>query len=101
MTEDTAIRGEIAENNTENSTSDTYEAALEGLKEAEQFYREKQYEEAVEAYSWALERLVEARGETSLINVDVIYAYGRALFHLAVKKSGVFGGAGLPLKGHF
>ncbi|KAG5518264.1 hypothetical protein PMAC_003060 [Pneumocystis sp. 'macacae'] len=98
MTKEIAIEGKMAENNTGNGISDIYSATFECLKEAERFYKEKQYEEAIEAYSWALERLVEARGEASLANADVVYAYGRALFYSAVKKSGIFGGAILSLK---
>lgn len=72
---------------------ESLEAAFNMFNEANDFYELKHYEEAVERYSLALERIVEEYGETDTRNAAIFYAYGRALFHLAVKRSGVFGGA--------
>lgn len=71
----------------------TLEEAYQVLNEADRFYASKRYEEAVEQYSLALEKIVQEHGEMDTKNADIFYAYGRALFHLAVKKSGVFGKA--------
>ncbi|KAG4303453.1 hypothetical protein PCANB_000394 [Pneumocystis canis] len=83
----------------EQCPSDILNSANILLKEAEEFYNKKLYEEAVETYSCALEKFIQIYGEGDLKNADIIYAYGRSLFNLAVKKSGVFGGTMLPMEG--
>ncbi|KAG4305680.1 hypothetical protein PORY_000590 [Pneumocystis oryctolagi] len=98
MAEEASEDEKKAEEDVRNDSSYSLKEVFARLNEAEKFYEKKEYEEAVEAYSWALERLVEVHGEANLVNTDVIYAYGQALFHLAVKKSGVFGGSVSPLK---
>ncbi|EMR10810.1 hypothetical protein PNEG_00957 [Pneumocystis murina B123] len=76
------------------------EEAYSVVNEADRLYYKKDYEKAVEKYSLALERIVREYGEGDVRNADVFYSYGRALFHLAVKRSGVFGGVVPPLKNH-
>lgn len=54
-------------------------------------YSLKDYNEAAELYSHATELQAEINGEMSPQNADLLYAYGRCLYHLAVKKSDVLG----------
>ncbi|KTW30254.1 hypothetical protein T552_00731 [Pneumocystis carinii B80] len=74
------------------------EEAYSVINEADCLYYKKDYEAAVEKYSLALERIVMEYGEGDVRNADVFYSYGRALFYLAVKRSGVFGGVVPPLE---
>ena len=54
-------------------------------------YSVKDYEAAAELYSQATELQAEANGEMSPENADLLYAYGRCLYHVAVKNSDVLG----------
>ncbi|EGP86648.1 uncharacterized protein MYCGRDRAFT_100626 [Zymoseptoria tritici IPO323] len=68
-------------------------ARLDQLKaEATQQYSLKNYSAAAEAYSEAAEVQDQVNGEMSLENADVLYQYGRCLYHLAVSQSDVLGG---------
>ncbi|KAG5440594.1 hypothetical protein PCK2_000304 [Pneumocystis canis] len=98
MDEDIMKEDKTAQEEAKKCSSDTLNIANELLKEAEEFYEKKLYEEAAEAYSCALERFIQIYGEDNLKNADIIYAYGRTLFNLAVKKSGVFAGTMLPIE---
>ena len=51
----------------------------------------KDYDAAADLYSQATELQDKVNGEMSLLNADLLYAYGRCLYHLAVKKSGILG----------
>ena len=54
-------------------------------------YSIKDYNAAAELYSHATELQAEVNGEMSPENADLLYAYGRCLYHLAVKNSDVLG----------
>ena len=54
-------------------------------------YSLKDYNAAAELYSYAVELQDEINGEMSLKNADLLYVYGRCLYHVAVKKSDVLG----------
>ena len=54
-------------------------------------YSVKDYDTAAELYSQATELQAEINGEMSPQNADLLYAYGRCLYHVAVKKSDVLG----------
>ena len=54
-------------------------------------YSVKDYNAAAELYSQATELQAETNGELSSENADLLYAYGRCLYHVAVKNSDVLG----------
>ena len=54
-------------------------------------YSIKDYNAAAELYSHATELQAEENGEMSPDNADLLYAYGRCLYHLAVRNSDVLG----------
>ena len=54
-------------------------------------YAMKDYSAAAELYAYATELQAEINGEMSSANADLLYAYGRCLYHVAVKKSDVLG----------
>ena len=54
-------------------------------------YSVKDYDAASDFYSQATELQARMNGEMSPENADLLYAYGRCLYHLAVKKSDVLG----------
>lgn len=54
-------------------------------------YSVKDYNTAAELYSQATELQAEINGEMSSQNADLLYAYGRCLYHVAVKNSDVLG----------
>ena len=54
-------------------------------------YSVKDYNTAAELYSKATELQAEINGELSLENADLLYAYGRCLYHVAVRNSDVLG----------
>ena len=54
-------------------------------------YSKKEYDAAAELYAHATELQAESNGEMSLQNADLLYAYGRCLYHVAVLKSDVLG----------
>jgi len=64
-------------------------------------YAVKKYEEAAELYSEATEVQADLNGEMAEENADLLFAYGRCLFHVAQKTSTVLGGtaASAQLKG--
>ncbi|KAK4693953.1 HAT1-interacting factor 1, partial [Lecanoromycetidae sp. Uapishka_2] len=65
---------------------------LEDLKaQATLKYSVKDYNAAAELYSYAVELQDEINGEMSSENADLLYAYGRCLYHLAIKNSDVLG----------
>lgn len=51
----------------------------------------KDHESASELYSQATELQAELNGELSLENADLLYAYGKSLYNVAVSKSDVLG----------
>ena len=69
------------------------QAQLEQLKaSATQQYSLKNYGAAAEFYSEAAEVQDQVNGEMSPDNSDLLYQYGRCLYHLGVSKSDVLGG---------
>ncbi|MCJ1249227.1 hypothetical protein MMC30_006450 [Trapelia coarctata] len=54
-------------------------------------YAVKDYNAAAELYSMATELQAEINGEMSTQNADLLYAYGRCLYHVAVSNSDVLG----------
>ena len=54
-------------------------------------YSIKDYNAAADLYSQATELQAELNGELSSENADLLYAYGRCLYHVAVKNSDVLG----------
>ncbi len=54
-------------------------------------YSVKDYNAAADLYSQATELQAEINGELSSQNADLLYAYGRCLYHVAVKNSDVLG----------
>lgn len=90
MTEMTIDDGAPASN-----TVDTAEttAQLTSLKAAAtKEYSLRNYAGAADLYSEATELQTELNGEMSPENADLLYAYGRCLYHVAVSNSDVLGG---------
>ena len=54
-------------------------------------YAVKDYDAAAELYSMATELQAEINGEMSAQNADLLYFYGRCLYHVAVSNSDVLG----------
>ncbi|KAL9128461.1 MAG: hypothetical protein Q9217_002865 [Psora testacea] len=54
-------------------------------------YSMKDYDAAAELYSEATELQAKINGELSPQNADLLYAYGRCLYHVAVRNSDVLG----------
>ena len=54
-------------------------------------YATKDYNAAAELYSKATELQAELNGEMSTKNADLLYSYGRCLYHVAVSNSDVLG----------
>lgn len=68
------------------------EARLDDLiAQATLKYSIKDYNAAAELYSEATELQAELNGEMSPKNADLLYAYGRCLYHVAVSNSDVLG----------
>jgi HAT1-interacting factor 1 len=68
-------------------------AKLESLKaQATQQYALKNYSAAAELYSEAAEVQDSINGEMSPENAELLYHYGRCLYHVAVQNSDVLGG---------
>jgi HAT1-interacting factor 1 len=84
---------EITDNTTMETTPAQLQAKLEQLKaSATQQYSLKNYSAAAEFYSEAAEVQDQVNGEMSIENSDLLYQYGRCLYHLGVSKSDVLGG---------
>ncbi|EWC46530.1 hypothetical protein DRE_04253 [Drechslerella stenobrocha 248] len=54
-------------------------------------YAHKHYSKAAELYADAAELQASVNGEESLLNADLLYLYGRALYHCGLEKSDVLG----------
>ncbi|KAL8855630.1 MAG: hypothetical protein Q9178_007719 [Gyalolechia marmorata] len=73
-------------------SSVTRQSELEDLiAQATLKYSVKDYDAAAELYSRATELQAELHGEMAAGNADLLYAYGRCLFHAAVRSSDVLG----------
>ena len=71
------------------------------ITHATALYAKKSYAEAADLYSEATALQAEINGEMDTANADLLYAYGRCLYKVAVDKSDVLGDkvAGDPKKG--
>ena len=74
-----------------NVSSDSAHRLRELIAQATTKYSVKDYDAAAELYSHATELQAEINGEMSSKNADLLYAYGRCLYHVAVKNSDVLG----------
>lgn len=75
------------------ATTEELMRKLDQLKAAAtQQYSLKNYSAAAESFSEAAEIQDEINGEMSLENADLLYQYGRCLYHVAVANSDVLGG---------
>ncbi len=86
-------------------TAHSNQSELEDLiAQATLKYSVKDYDAAAELYSRATELQAELHGEMAAGNADLLYAYGRCLFHAAVRSSDVLGskvaGESLALQGN-
>ncbi|ODQ50077.1 hypothetical protein SAICODRAFT_73611 [Saitoella complicata NRRL Y-17804] len=63
------------------------------LAQASKLYALRSYPEAADKFAEAAALSAEIHGEGSVENADVLFLYGRALFHVAVERSEVLGGA--------
>ena len=61
------------------------------VAQATAHYAQKNYRTAADFYSRATERQAKANGEMSTDNADLLYAYGRCLYRVAIEKSDVLG----------
>lgn len=92
---------ELEELPAENSSNGAIESLLndpESKAQLEHFtaeatakYSIKDYDAAAELYSQATELQARINGELSPRNADLLYAYGRCLYHLALRNSDVLG----------
>ena len=77
---------------TANGGGTTQLAQLDDLNaQATLKYSVKDYDAAAELYSEATELQAELNGEMSPLNAELLYKYGRCLYHVAVKNSDVLG----------
>lgn len=76
----------------ESEPNDESKTQLEAFTaEATLRYSIKDYEAAAELYSQATELQAQINGEMSSQNANLLYAYGRCLYHLALRNSDVLG----------
>jgi HAT1-interacting factor 1 len=89
----TSTMADTTESTTMEPTPAQLQSQLEQLKaSATQQYSLKNYSAAAEFYSEAAEVQDKVNGEMSPENSDLLYQYGRCLYHLGVGKSDVLGG---------
>ena len=76
----------------EAAPNDESKAQLEAFTaEATLKYSIKDYDAAAELYSQATELQAQINGEMSPLNADLLYAYGRCLYHVGLRNSDVLG----------
>lgn len=76
----------------EATPNDESKAQLEAFTaEATLKYSIKDYDAAAELYSQATELQAQINGEMSPLNADLLYAYGRCLYHVGLRNSDVLG----------
>ena len=73
------------------SSGDGVDTLHDLMAQATSMYALKNYDAAAELYSRAMEIQAEQNGEMSPQNADLLYAYGRCLYHVAVSNSDVLG----------
>lgn len=88
-----AVAGDTIKESTTSKTSkgSPAEQLEELIAQATAKYAVKDYRSAAEYYSRATELQAEINGEMSPQNADLLYAYGRCLYHVAVLNSEVLG----------
>jgi HAT1-interacting factor 1 len=82
----------LAEEQTELSQEELQAKLAQLQASATQQYSLKNYDAAAEFFSEAAQIQDQLNGEMSPENADLLYQYGRCLYHLAVAKSDVLGG---------
>ena len=76
----------------EEDVSDLEVSTLDSLiAQATAKYAQKDYKAAAELYSRCAQLQAEQNGELSTKNADLLYSYGRCLYHVAILKSDVLG----------
>ena len=71
--------------------SDRHTRLEDLVAQATSKYSIRDYDAAAEFYSQATELQAEINGEMAADNADLLYAYGRCLYHVAVRSSDVLG----------
>lgn len=83
---------DLPNKSSETTSDDESKAQLEAFTaEATLKYSIKDYDAAAELYSQATELQAQRNGEMSPLNADLLYAYGRCLYHVGVRNSDVLG----------
>ncbi|MCJ1386811.1 hypothetical protein MMC17_009939 [Xylographa soralifera] len=89
---DATSQPDLTPNDIEQDGNGTPESRLKDLiAQATAKYAVKDYNAAAELYSQATELQAERNGEMSSQNADLLYSYGRCLYHVAVSNSDVLG----------
>ena len=89
---DATSKSNLTLSNTEQAGNGMPESRLKDLTaQATAKYAVKDYNAAAELYSQATELQAEINGEMSSQNADLLYSYGRCLYHVAVSNSDVLG----------
>ena len=92
MAEVSEVQQQPASADTSTNIDGNNRTQLQNLKaQATLKYSVKDYDAAADLYSQATELQAELNGELSSQNADLLYAYGRCLYHVAVKNSDVLG----------
>lgn len=90
--EDPEAQPELTPSAIAEPTDDKQSSQLQNyIAQATAKYAVKDYNAAAELYSMATELQAEINGEMSPQNADLLYAYGRCLYHVAVSNSDVLG----------
>ncbi|MCJ1395143.1 hypothetical protein MMC18_008024 [Xylographa bjoerkii] len=89
---DATSKSELTSSDIKQDGDGTPESRLKDLTaQATAKYAIKDYNAAAELYSQATELQAEINGEMSSQNADLLYVYGRCLYHVAVSNSDVLG----------
>ena len=72
-------------------SSDDHSRLADLVAQATSKYAVKDYNAAAELYAHATELQASINGEMAVENADLLFSYGKALFHVAVSKSDVLG----------
>lgn len=92
VTAETDAQPELTSETTSEQADDKQTLRLRDLTaQATAKYAVKDYNAAAELYSMGTELQAEINGEMSTQNADILYAYGRCLYHVAVSNSDVLG----------
>ncbi|KAI9836825.1 MAG: hypothetical protein M1819_000990 [Sarea resinae] len=83
---------EAASKDAATSSSEPKAQLAETIAQATLQYAIKNYNAAAELYSEATELQAEINGEMAPQNADLLYSYGRCLYHVGVSNSNVLGG---------